>query len=169
MCAEHYRARNGFIQVTPDQITWNGGNGVYRHDVQAGTTSLHPSRSPTRGALLDVHDDIEILADYGNESRAVILRVPGRDEQRYPQLEARVRLSPSGEYALAVGRDHAGAVIDTRTGELWTMPDKGYPWIAWSYGDIALVDNDGVFRACDVSRRTCEILPVGDDYLLPNT
>jgi hypothetical protein len=169
MCGEHYRARNGFIQVTPDHISWNGGNGVYRHDVLAGATSLYPSRTPKRGALLDMHDDIEILADYRNGSEAVILRVPGRAEQRYPQLEPRVRLSPGGEYALAVRHDHAGAIIDTGTGELWTMPVKGYPWIAWSYGDIALVDNDGVFHACDVSSRSCEVVPVGDDYLLPNT
>ena len=74
---------------------------------------------------------------------ALVLRVPGRAEERYPDMEWHGRLSPSGNYVLAVEdtkERHGAAIIDTRTGELWRVPKDVYPWIAWSYGDIAMVD-----------------------------
>jgi len=75
------------------------------------------------------------------------------------QLESHVRLSPSGNYVLAVEgpeERHAAAIVDTRTGELWRVPRNAYPWIAWSYGDIALVDTEDELLACDAARRVCE-------------
>ena len=68
----------------------------------------------------------------------------GRVEARYPEMEARARLSPSGNYVLAVAateEPHAAVIVDTRTGELWRVPKNVYPWITWSYGEIALVDH----------------------------
>jgi len=67
--------------------------------------------------------------------------VPGRAEQRYPNLETHARLSPSGRYVLAVdsstkGR-HGAVIVNTRTGKLWRVPKPAYPWVAWSFGDLA--------------------------------
>ena len=63
---------------------------------------------------------------------------------------------------------HAAAIVDSRTGELWQVPRDTYPWIAWSYGDIALVDTDpGPFLACDAAHRTCERLHPDRPFLMP--
>ena len=102
----------------------------------------------------DVHDQIEVLNDDG-----VVLRVPGRADQRFPALEGpRVRLSPTGSYALGIEATktrHAAAILDTSTGELWPVPQNAYPSIAWSYGNLALVDIENALLACDAVRRLC--------------
>ena len=138
---------------------------LYSHDLRTGRTSV--VNVPRERWLVDVHDDVEILSGPG----PLVLRVPGRVEDRYPELESRVRLSPSGNYALAVEatdeRRHGAVIVDTRTGELWPVPRNAYPWIAWSYGDIALVDAEGVLLACDAARRACERLHPERPFLMP--
>lgn len=64
---------------------------------------------------------------------------------------------------------HGATVIDTRTGDLWRVGGNKYPWIAWSYGDIALVDTEDALLACDACRRTCKPLPVEGGFLMPTT
>ena len=59
------------------------------------------------------------------------------------------------------------AVVDTRAGELWRVPDDGYARIAWSYGDIALVDTEDALLACDAARRACAPLPAERPFLMP--
>jgi hypothetical protein len=55
-----------------------------------------------------------------------------------------------------------------RSGELWRVPKNAYPWIAWSYGDIAMVDHpEDALLACDAARRTCETVPAEGAFLLP--
>ena len=96
--------------------------------------------------------------------------MPGRVEESCPNLESHVRLSPSGNYVLAVESTktrHAAAIVDTRTGELSRAPKNVYPWIAWSYGDIAMVDTEDELLACDAARRTCEQLHPERPFLLP--
>ena len=45
------------------------------------------------------------------------------------------------------------------------------PWIAWSYGDIAMVDHTDaafdVLLACKAGGRTCEPLPAERPFLMP--
>ena len=60
-------------------------------------------------------------------------------------------------------------IIDTRTGELWRVAGDGYHWIAWSYGDIALVETEDALLACDAGRRTCKRLPAERRFLMPTT
>ena len=86
---------------------------------------------------------------------------------RYPGLEPHRRLSPSGNYVLAAGAGASATIIDTRTGDLWPVPKNGYPWIAWSYGDIALVDTEDALLACDAARHTCERLHPERPFLMP--
>ncbi len=137
----------------------------------------------------DVHDRIEVTFDNyrGGSKGVLILRVPGRAEQRFPNMDYPGWLSPSGNYLLAVPYTESGVgaavIIDTRTGEVWTVPAKVYkqgpsgtPQLAWSYGDIAMLpttdgDSDmfGESIACDAAQRTCERLTAEDHYLMPTT
>ena len=98
------------------------------------------------------------------------MSVPGQVEQRFPELETHLRLSPSGHYVLAPespDRGHGAAIVDTRTGELWQVPQSEYPWIAWSYSDIALVDTEDALIACAAARRSCQDLDAQRPFLLP--
>lgn len=162
---DHYPPGNGFLQVSAERVVWTSGPEMYSHDVRTQRTSVVKAPKEQR-YLSDVHDQVEV----GSDGRALVLRVPGRAEARYPELESHVRLSPSGHYLLAVeGTDerHAAVIVDTRTGELWRVPKNAYPSIAWSYGDIAMVDTEGQLLACDAARRECEHLPAERPFLLP--
>lgn len=158
---DHYPAGNTFLQVSAERVVWRAGADVYSHDVRTQQTSL-VEREPER-SITDVHDDVEV-------SGALVVKMPGRAEENYPGLESHVRLSPSGKYVLAVeGTDtrHAAAILDLMTGDLWRVPKNAYPSIAWSYGDIALVDVEDELIACDAARRVCEALPAKRPFLMP--
>lgn len=157
---DHYPAGNRFLQVSAERVVWSAWAKTYSHDVRTGSTSV------IKAPLADVHDHVEVFSD----GSALVLRVPGRAEQRYPELESHVRLSPSGNYVLAVEgtkKRHGAAIVDTRTGELWRVPKNAYPWIAWSYGDFALLDTNDELLACDAVRRACEPLPAERPFLMP--
>lgn len=161
---DHYPAGNRFLQVSAERVAWSAWSEMYSYDVRTQMTSV--LSDPKERWPADVHDDIEVLG----EDRGIVLRVPGRAEQRYPHLETHLRLSPSGNFLLAVeGTDerHGAAIVDARTGELWRVPKDAYPWIAWSYGDMAMVDTEDELLACDAARRACESLPAERPFLLP--
>lgn len=167
LAGDHHPAGNSFLQVSAERVVWYGGverSRVFSHDLRTGKTAM------LRNFPLDAHDDVKVLGWSGSGTDWT-LRVPGRAEQRYPDLEGRARVSPSGNYVLAVeGTDerHAAAIVDTRTGELWRVPKNVYPWIAWSYGDIAMVDHlEDELLACDAARRACERLPAERPFLMP--
>lgn len=164
---DHYPPGNGFLQVSAKRVVWTSGPKMYSHDVRTHRTSV--VKAPKERYLADVHDHVEVFGDRGSFS--LVLGVPGLAEARYPELESHVRLSPSGNYVLAVeGTEerHAAAIVDTRTGELWRVPKNVYPWIAWSYGDIAMVDHtEDELLACDAARRACERLPAERPFLMP--
>lgn len=163
-CCEYRPVGNGFLQVSAERVVWlaggkNGTEGhIYSHDVRTGTTSVVDGE--------DVHDQVVIVDDSG------VLTVKDHDDavQRYAEMWGWGRLSPSGDYVLGVtDKPHAAAIVDTRTGGLWRVPKDDYPLIAWSYGDIALVNHpvDGELLACDATRRTCEALPAEQPLLMP--
>jgi hypothetical protein len=138
---------------------------MYSHDVRTGRTS------EVKPPLVDVYDETTVFGD-NSGAEALVLSTPGRAEERYPDLEPRARLSASGNYVLSVESTkerHAAAIVDTRTGELWRVPKNEYPWLAWSYGDIAMVDytDSQQLLACDAARRTCETLPAEHPILMP--
>ena len=163
-CGDHFPAGNGFLQVSTERVVWTSWTQRYSHDLRTRSTS--EVKTPEASHLADVHDDVEVLVERGD----VVLTVPGRAEQRYPELESHLRLSPSGNHVLAVeGTEdrHAAAIVDIGSGELWRVPSDAYAWIAWSYGDIALVDTEAELLACDASRRTCERLPAERPILMP--
>jgi hypothetical protein len=157
---DHYPAGNRFLQVSAERVVWSAWAKTYSHDVRTQTTSVVSS------SVADMHDDIEVL----REDRGIVLRVPGRAEERYLELETHLRLSPSGNYVLAVEGTqtrHAAAIVDTRTGDVWRVPKNAYPWIAWSYGDLALVDTKDELLACDAARRACKSVPAERPFLMP--
>jgi hypothetical protein len=170
---EYTPTGNSFLQVSAERIRWKGEYGWYSHDVRAGTTSAVPN--PKGRGLVDVHDDVKAFGGAG-----LLVSVPGQAERRFPTLSSHVRLSSSGNFVLAaesIAPDyvtdpngftrHGPAIVDTRTGELWRVPKDGYPWITWSYGEIALMAIPDGLLVCDAARRTCETLqPVGP-FLMP--
>ena len=109
------------------------GDDVYSHDVRSGTTSVvEAPENLSSPDVLDVHDQIEVFWEEAGESSSVVLRVPGRADERFPDLSPDVRLSPSGNYLLAVEvtdteTPPAAVIIDTRTGELWRLPETVVP------------------------------------------
>lgn len=163
---DHYPPGNGFLQVSGERIVWTSGPKTYIHDLR--TRSTVTLKAPRGRYTVDVHGDVEVFGERG--SGVLVVKTPRRVEERYSELETHVRLSSNGNYVLAVeGTDtrHAAAIVDTRTGELWRVPKNAYPWIAWSYGDIALVDVEEELIACDAARRVCEALPAERPLLMP--
>lgn len=166
LAGDHYPAGNGFLQVSAERVVWSARADTYVHDVRTRTTSV--VRSSKERHLMDMHDDVELLIE--RDPWALVLSAPGRAERRYPELEPHARLSPSGNYVLAVegtATRHAAAIVDTMTGELWQVPRNAYPWIAWSYGDVALVDTEDALLACDATRHECETLDPERPFLMP--
>jgi hypothetical protein len=180
LTGDHYPVGNRFLQVSAERVVWQGidtsgqyfaeSSSQYSYDLRTGRTSVVEIRSDR--FFVDVQDQVEISAgpvDPSEPGGDQALVLSGYLHRRYPDLETHARLSPSGNYVLAVegAERHAAAIVDTRTGELWQVPNDTYPWIAWSYGDIALVDTDGPFLACDAARRTCERLHPDGPFLMP--
>jgi hypothetical protein len=166
MCAEHYPPGNGFLQVSAERVVWMWSNSLSDvvHNFDVRTRSASEVRAPKDRLFVDVHDRVAILS-------GLVVSAPGRPEQRYRELESRAKVSPSGNYLLAVEDSetrHGAAILDLRTGELWRVPNDVYPWIAWSSGDIAMVrTEEDALLACDAVRRTCEPLDVSGEVLLP--
>jgi hypothetical protein len=178
MCAEHLPLSNGFTQVSTDRVAWTPipfGSSMTFYDPQTGEVSIDSDE------YIDVHDNAAMLSGE-KYSPGPVLKVPGQEAVRYRELEPRARFSPSGNYVLSVGsgthqshgtviRPHDAVIIDAATGDLWPAP-RGidYPWIAWSYGDIAMVnfgDRQEKLLACDAAQRTCESFPVERPILMP--
>ena len=167
LSGDHNPPGNTFVQVSAERVVWTSARSTYVHDLRKRTTSVIDVAAPDY--VLDVHDRVEVVREMAPGSSVVVLRTPGRAEQRYPGLEPRGRLSPSGNYLLSVeGTEtvHAAAIVDIRTGDLW-VPRNAYPWIAWSYGNVALVDVEDALLACDATRRMCETLPAERPFLMP--
>jgi len=167
LSGDHNPAGNTFRQVSAERVVWAGQRVTYSHDLRTKTTSV--IEAPAPNLVLDLHDQVMILAEFHGTHATVTLSVPGRAEQRLPGLEPRARLNASGTYLLSVAGTetlHAAAIVNTRTGQRW-VPKNAYPWIAWSYGNIALIDTEDALLACDAARRSCESVPVERPFLMP--
>jgi hypothetical protein len=169
MCAEHYASGSHFLHVSAERVVWSKGPGedAYTHDVPTQETSV------IEVPVIDVHVDTQVSGDYDASGAFVlVVRAPDRAEQHFSGMEPRARLSPNGDYVLAVEaskRRHGATIVDPGTGDLWRVGGDRYPWIAWSYGDIALVDTEDALIACDAGRRTCKRLPAERPFLMPTT
>jgi len=167
---EHFPTGNGFLQVSADRVVWNDDDeGIYTRDLRTASTSVVQASSSKDPFLVDLHGEVQA----SSEHLRLTLRAPGRPEEHYPDLEGLGRLSSDGSHLLAVedtDQRHGAVVVDTRTGELWRVPTNTYPWIAWSYGDIAMVDHtEGELLACDAAVRACDPLPAQRPFLLPTS
>ena len=124
---DHYPPGNGFLQVSAKRVVWASGSKMYSHDVRTRRTSV--VKTLKNRYLIDVHDRVKLVGE--RNPWVPVLKVPGRAEQRYPDLETHARLSPSGSYVLAVegptkGR-HGAVIVNTRTGKLWRVPNPRTP------------------------------------------
>jgi hypothetical protein len=168
---EHYPTGNGFLDVNAEHITWSSsdlqrGTSMYSHDVRAARTSA--VRPPNGRFVVDVHGGVQARGGDGD----LFVQAPGLAEEHFSNLGPHVRLSPSGKYVLAVEETDTRfgpAIVDTRTGEVWRTPMAGYPWIAWSYDDIALVDTEDAVIACDAAHRVCKTVDLSRPVLLPTS
>ncbi len=170
---DHYPPGNYFLEVTAERVVWVAFDdvGIWTRslDVAAGTVT-ELARAGTGRHVVDVAGDVRATSD--SELHGLALRVAGRAAKDVSAMGSHVRLSPGGDYLLGVeekAKRHGAVVLDTRSGELWRIPDGGYPWIAWSYGDIAVVDTERSVVACDAGRRTCRTLPAQEPVLLPTS
>ncbi len=154
----------------------DGVDGTYVYDVSSGNISRSPDTAPDgrESSVLDTHDDAVAYAV--DDKWHLVLDLPGRAPQDYPGVDPYSRFSPSGRYVLSEGAPvaptgprHAAAIIDTGTGELRPVSGTRYAWIAWSYGDIALVQDKDELLACDAARHTCEKLPAEPPFLMPTS
>lgn len=172
---------NGFRHVSADEVVWASVDHLNRLDLATGTSSIlwEVPALPTNGSE-DVHDGVRVTHDF--ETSALIVTVDGGQDRRIPALGPSVELSSDGLFLLAPGDSdannaiNAAAIVDVRSGERWNLPggDHGYPAIAWSYGDVAIVLVDrGTGKApplaCHALTRKCEELPFQGPVLLPTS
>jgi hypothetical protein len=186
-CYEHQPPGNGFLEVSAERVVWTADElygPSYAYDVSTGEISTVTAKRVDGHAvtIVDVHNDAVVYAV--RDAWPLILDLPGSAPYEYRDVDPvdnLSRFSPSGSYVLSEnarigGRGHrqAPAIIDTQTGEVWAMP-PAYSWIAWSYGDIALLNpskgtsSGNVHRllACDPVHQDCAELPVQGPVLMP--
>jgi hypothetical protein len=176
------------VEVSADRVVWTAFLGVsptYAYDVPRDKISRLPN--PVEGDKAGVVDayGTSSLYESGGSRRSVghlVLDVTGRGQQDFSMVEPRARFSPSGKFVLSNGvvdSETTGtpAVIDTTTGSVWLVPRVGGSWVAWSYGDIALLnpttdsESRNIHRllACDAARQTCKEMPVEGAVLMPTS
>jgi hypothetical protein len=190
-CYEHEQPGNGFLEVSGERVVWTAMEGVsptYVYDVPSGKISRLPN--PVHGDKAGVIDTDGGAAVYAVDGESnswgwhLVLEMPGQDPQEYPKVNPRSRFSPSGRYVLSDGVQVGGsgdaesaAIIDTKSGNVWPVPGVGWSWVAWSYGDIALLNpskgwsSGNVHRllACNAAKQTCTELPVQGPVLMPTS
>jgi len=170
---------NGFRHVSGEEIVWGSRGQVRRLDLATGKSSILWEAPGYGSGSEDVHNGTRVRHDL--EASDLILEVDGRQERRIPALGPEVELSSDGSFLLApddsdTNTPHPAAIVDVRSGERWNLPggDHGYPAIAWSYGDVALVlvdrgSGEGPPLACHALTRQCEELPFQGPVLLPTS
>ena len=113
---------------------------------------------------------------------ALRIEVTGQEELRL-EVEPLGKLSADGSFVLtatcpAPCAHHGAAIADVRSGEIWNLPYPDfYATIAWSYGDLAVVEvdqkpgrEDGkTLVACNAATRQCHQLPRQGNVLLPTS
>lgn len=192
---EHVRDNNGFVHVSPAEVVWRSENvsglqGMRRLDVETGTSSLvWDVYDPNSGPMpSDVHDTTRITPLLGNGQGdppvSLLIEAAGQEQLRLDSathgVEPGAMLSPDGSFALAAAHPHSdgAAIVDVRDGTIWKPPlpqslTDSYGWMAWSYGNLAVVkfDEDDKTRstliACDAVTRECDRLPHRGRVLLP--
>ncbi len=170
---------NGFMHVSSEEVVWRSAAGVHRLDVASGRSSLVWEGSQFAELRLeDLQDGTRVWGDYATGSLSV--EVDGRETLPLPDLEPMGRLSRDGRFvvsALDTDGTLGAAFVDLRTGETWpVVGDDWNAWIAWSYGDVAVLRVErgtagpdlGLF-ACDAEARECTRLESGGSIVLPSS
>ena len=162
--SEHVRDSNGFVHVSPAEVVWRSENvaglqGMRRLDVETGTSSLvWDQYDPNSGPMpSDVHDTTRItpLLGHGQVDPPIslLIEAAGQEQLRLDSdthgVEPGAMLSPDGSFALAAAHPHSdgAAIVDIRDGTIWKPPlphslTDSYGWLAWSYGNLAVVKFD---------------------------
>lgn len=173
---EHVAAGNGFMHVSAREVVWRSEFGVHRLDLATGAAGTLWKGQPGDGPrfLEDVSSG-RLL--WGDNRGGLTIESPGTGERPLDDVEPVGRFSADGSHVVAPwlrGDTHGAGIADVRTGETWLLDEPTfYAWIAWSYGDTALVhaDRDGETQllACDAVTHECDRLPTTGDVLLPTS
>jgi hypothetical protein len=164
MCAEHYSAGSHFLEVSDKEVAWNSGPGeeTYVYDL-----TLQKLRTEQSG--LDAHGALRLKENFRGRGSVVFFR-RGGDIRVNLGLEPRVRFSPDGRYFLSVEpRNHDAVIVSTTTARRWYISKIDYPFLGWSYEDIALIQDGSRLLSCDASSRGCDAVPVGRRFVMPTT
>lgn len=186
--AEHVTGGNGFKHVSAEEVVWraedNEGLGqMYRLDVSTGKSTIMWDQAVEGEfpSLEDVHGATRLWGDWRSKE-GLRIEVTGQEELRL-EVEALGKLSVDGSFVLtatcpAPCAHHGAAIADVRSGEIWNLPYPDfYATIAWSYGDLAVVEvdqkpgrEDGkTLVACNAATRQCHQLPRQGNVLLPTS
>ena len=170
---------NGFRYIDTDEVVWAATPNVFRYDLESGDIDVtwRPGVvTPVRAFVRDRHDGWLAWADLTSDG-ARVTRLSGEPVASFAAPERSAQLSPDGRYLLAstqVG-GHRAVVGEVPTGEVWfPSAEDAYPWLGWSYGNIAMVvqDRDGegdTLLGCDVEARQCTRLSHSGGVLLPTS
>ena len=161
------------------------GGQVFRFDLGTGeitdqTDGFDGERSPLRhglpATLWDVHDDTEVWS-WGDPGvfGTLGIRAPGTAPQALPEFESQAgqlssRTIPFGRHDAAPVR-----IPEYDQPRSLTLPEaqndnQFYPFVAWSYGNTALIILEGslnALHACDAVQRVCKTLSFTDERILP--
>ncbi len=186
---EHHQSGNGFLQVSSDAVVWKSvrGGQVLRLDLGTGEITDQtdgfdgerylPPDTDFPATLWDVHDDTEVWS-WGDPGLfgTLGIRAPGTAPQALTEFESQAgRLSSDGRFLLGVTTRHQSGFLNTTSREVFTLPEaqndnQFYPFVAWSYGNTALIILEGspnALHACDAVQRVCKTLSFTGELILP--
>lgn len=187
---EHVTGGNGFKHVSAEEVVWRATDTagilarMYRLDVSTGkSTIVWEAEEGKFPSLEDMHGATRLWGDCcGGTKEALRIEVTGREELRLG-VEPLGKLSADGSFVLTATcparcAPHGAAIADVHSGEIWNLPYPDfYATIAWSYGDLAMVEvdqkpgrEDGKsLVACNAATRQCHQLPRQGNVLLPTS
>lgn len=169
---------NGFRYLDSDEVVWAADPNVFRYDLDTGDIDVvwRPGViTPVRAFIGDRHDGWLAWADFTSDG-ARVTRLSGEPVASFEAPERFAQFSPDGRFLLAstrVGGERA-VVAEVPTGDVWfPSEEEAYPWLGWSYGDTAMIAQDGggeeTLLACDVEARECTRLSHHGRVLLPTS
>jgi hypothetical protein len=177
--AEEHLLGNGFRYVDADEVVWTDGRSVLRYDLDSDRVDVvwEPAGLPGLSTFVrDRHDGWLAWAD-GAADGARVTRLSGEPVASFAAPEMYSLFSPDGRYLLAstMAGGHRAVVGAVPTGEVWFPAEAaGYPWLGWSYGNVAMVVQDSggaedTLLGCDVEARECTRLSHRGPVLLPTS
>ena len=160
-------------------MVWAADPNVYRYDLGSAQIDVvwRPGvTTPVRAFIRDLHDGWLAWADLTADG-ARVTRLSGEPVASFAPHERFVQFSPDGRYLLASTLVDGRRVVvgEVPTGKVWfPVEEDVYPWLGWSYGNLAMVlqdraGEDDTLLGCEVEVRECRRLSHRGRVLLPTS